>query len=307
MEEDKVKIDLIYTDFETLIPLFWIRNPNPEGPFNFQIYFWNLEDETRYKFSLHFLTYVHNFILRPICCVPDANHTALGWIEGVLPARVDTFRNFLARHSKVSALMVAKLQKIYRDLEPNETLYSKIDQVPTEIIDPYYIFQCLSCGVGRRFYCRNCLHHNIMIAEIMHRPECWTCFSPSIYLTNPIRAVDDQLLFIYLIDLKQCRISMGWTDRMPRSPARTRLQARNRRANAERTRPISLNWGFIELFKHCKNRERIPKLKDYLIFYLVSSYSSVLHLILRPESLPMRLIDDVRRLDKIFDKYTLFR
>ena len=273
--KEKVKINLIFTEKEMIMPIFWLKNPviATGFPYNCQVYFWNLDNEKKYKFSLHFLLYLKKYILKPSCCVQEHDKIYLGRIEGSIPeqdgARQNYFQCFISTHVKMGWDILLKLENICNcELNPDETLYLKLEEIPTEIDEN--IHQCLTCGVGRCYSCRNCLHFNIIIAEIIHHVECWTCFTPNFYLSNAIKSFQDEI-YMYCIDARTKHIIMSWEKKKVQPCSWVmRLSIEKENRNEECNRPVALNWGFIELFQQCPNRTRVPKLKDSLIYYFAT-------------------------------------
>ena len=152
--------------------------------------------------------------MKPSCHVQEHDKINLGWIEGSIPeqdgARQTYLECFISTHVKTvrDRSILLKLENICNcELNPDETLYLKLDEIPTEIDEN--VHQCLMCGVGRRYSCRNCLHFNIIIVEIMHHAECWTCYTPNFYLSNAMKSFQDEI-YVYCIDVQTKHIIMSW-------------------------------------------------------------------------------------------------
>ena len=70
--------------------------------------------------------------------------------------------------------------------------------------------KCRVCQISqRRYQCRNCIHHNMILLEIIHQPECWKSFTPNVYISTPVK-VGLMREYIYYIDLKNGIATMRW-------------------------------------------------------------------------------------------------
>ena len=103
-----------------------------------------------------------------------------------------------------------KLDEIKEEISPKEPVFSKLDSIPT-YLEASQENMCFTSGevkIKARM-CESCIQHNIIIMEIIHRPECWTCLTPSLYISHPIR-VNPLKVFVFTIDLKKKCLMMGW-------------------------------------------------------------------------------------------------
>ena len=66
---------------------------------------------------------------------------------------------------KIKELLDEKKKKLL----PHETLHSYLDKIPMSLHEELADDKCHVCQVGqRRYQCRNCIHHNMILLEIIH-------------------------------------------------------------------------------------------------------------------------------------------
>ena len=129
---------------------------------------------------------------------------------------------------------------------------------------------CLNCQTGRRgFHCRSCIHHNIILLEIIHRSECWKCCTPYIYISWPMD-MGSVREYVFFIDMKKGLATMGWGSR--RIQYNTRYQRREKRALVQCQRPLPVLWFVIDIFCYCESRCKIPSLTDCVSFFIITQF-----------------------------------
>ena len=112
----------------------------------------------------------------------------------------------LEEYLKIKELLDEKKKKLL----PHEMLHSYLDEIPMSLHKELPNDKCCVCRVGWRGYqCRNCIHHNMILLEIIHQPKCWKSFTPDVYISTPVK-VGLMREYIYYIDLKNRIATMGW-------------------------------------------------------------------------------------------------
>ena len=299
------KIKLITTDVSSFIPFFWILKRNRQEVttiremLNVPIYLWNIDRVLDYKFSLHFLVYLSKYLTEPSCCgTPDENPYTLGWVSNIMMQKIEQFNAFMARHRNEVLKIEKYLDGMQSSLDGFTTMYSKLNTIPTEMATSTE-FTCLTCGVGKRSHCRYCMHHNIILLEILHRPECWRCYTPCIYISNKIRT-NFNTIYVFTINTSEKNVTLGWQV-IPQSSVgvKTRAQVRLHFENERRSRPLFLDWGTIELFKQCSRRERVPTLRNMMLMYIIQNYEKW-----DPTEIPEHLVRDLDELKYVIKRFT---
>ena len=298
------KIKLITTDVNSFIPFFWILKRNRQEVttiremLNVPIYLWNIDRVLDYKFSLHFLVYLSKYLTKPSCCgTPDQNPYTLGWVSNIMMQKIEQFNMFMARHRNEVLKIEKYLDGMQSSLDGFTTMYSKLNTIPTESTD---VFTCLTCGVGKRSHCRYCMHHNIILLEILHRPECWRCYTPCIYISNKIRT-NFNTIYVFTINTSEKNVTLGWQVISQSSVGvKTRAQVRLHFENERRSRPLFLDWGTIELFKQCSRRERVPTLRNMMLMYIIQNYKKKWE----STEIPEHLVRDLDELKYVIKRFT---
>ena len=269
---DNSEIQLIFTsDEEPFIPMFWIRRHDDElNVFsnyvnrNNAIHLWTFDHAQQSRFSLHFICYLLKHLMRPACCDPEKKELAAHWTDNVFTSRHPSkcFAKLILENFDEAKKIIDILNEIKKKLPPNETLHSHLDNLPS--IPLSVDDKCLSCQNSQRGYnCRNCIHHNMILLEIIHRPECWTCLMPSIYVSMPMK-IGPLKEYIFFIDLKKGIVTVGWEKH--NSVYRTRYQEciKNFDIGTQRFKLLPLLWSVIPMFRQCSKRDRTPTLMNYI-------------------------------------------
>ena len=159
-----------------------------------------------------FFCYLLNHLLCLVCCDPEEKQLSVTWIDNafIMKQNPRCFAKFildnLEEYIKIKELLDEKKKKLL----PHETLHSYLDEIPMslhkELADDKY---CVIRVSQRGYQCRNCIHHNMILLEIIHRPKCWKSFTPDVYISTPVK-VGPIREYIYYIDLKNGIATMGW-------------------------------------------------------------------------------------------------
>ena len=168
--------------------------------------------------SLHFVSYLAKFIMKPKCCDGTIKEVGTTWTNNLLDTsftghifpHAQRLEKFLLDNIKTVEMINLKLEEIKQEIPANETVFSKLNSIPTSLL-PSQEKMCFTCGEvrWRERACEKCIQHNIIILEIVHRPECWNCFTVSLYISNPI-VVNPLKTYVFTIDLKKKLVMMGW-------------------------------------------------------------------------------------------------
>ena len=217
---DKVnnsEIELILMpDDDSFIPMFWACNRKLSPLLNFiscnhAIYLWGFCNAHNARYSLLFVCYLLNHLLRLVCCDPEEKQLSVTWIDNAFITKPNPrrFMKFildnLEEYVKIKELLDEKKKKLL----PHETLHSYLDEIPMSLYKELPDDKCCVYQVGQRGYqCSNSIHHNMILLEIIHRPECWKSFTPDVYISTPVK-VGLMREYIYYIDLKNRIATMG--------------------------------------------------------------------------------------------------
>ena len=105
----------------------------------------------------------------------------------------------------------------------------------------------------------------------MHRPECWTCLTPSIYVSMPMK-IGLLKEYIFFIDLKKGIVIVGWEKHTSLYPMRCHEHLKNFDIGVQCFKPLPLLWSAIPVFHQCSMRVRTPTLMNCVIFHLITNY-----------------------------------
>ena len=249
VKNNQKKVQLISTGMQAFIPFVWIHKKccgevhHHHKMLNSPIYLWNIDKVEDYKFSLHFLVYMSNYLMKPPCCSSTNKLYTVGWIGSIMVEKIFHYRSFMKNHNEEAHKIEKNLDEMCCLLNDLITMYSLLDEIPMP--ETYTSkFNCLTCGIGRRNSCHSCLHHNIILLKIIHRPECWECYSLHIYISKKIRSRPNKY-FIFSIDTGKKSVTLGWGE-IPIVPLKTRGQKQKYECNQHRSRPLFLDWGLEE-------------------------------------------------------------
>jgi len=291
---------------DTFIPMFWTREfnfANFNSSYrinNHAIYLWTIENVHITKYSLHFVCYLFNHLVEPDCCDPEKGNVKVRWVNNVFPSGPERFHRFLMDNDEEVNKIKGLLNELKENLFPWQTLYSYLDSIPTVMTDPDDSERCFTCGSSRKGYgCRNCIHHNIILLEILHRAECWKCFAPSIYVSFPMR-IGEMKEYIYFIDLEKRCATLGWEK--SHSHHHTRFRERQKHAAVQQRRPLPLMWSIINIFKNCASRQKVPTLLNSAIYLIITKFDMVK--LEKEVHLPLLMKNCLQENYTIFVKYT---
>ena len=170
----------------------------------------------------------------------------------------------LQEYVKIKELLDRKKKKLLL----HKMLHSYLDKILMTLNEDLHNDKCYVCRVSWRGYqCRNCIHHNMILLEIIHRPECWKSLPPNVYISTPVR-VGLMRECIYYIDLKNRIVTMGWES--CGEVYNTRSQCQERRTPIQHCKP--LQWSILEIFKNCEARQKVPTLLDYSTFFIINTF-----------------------------------
>ena len=163
-------------DDDSFIPMFWVCNRKLSPLLNFishnhAIYLWAFDNAHNSRYSLLFVCYLLNHLLQPVCCKLEEKQLSVTWIDNafIMKPNPKHFTKFildnLQEYVKIKELLDRKKKKLL----PHETLHSYLDEIPMTLNEDLHDDKCHVCQVGQRGYqCRNCIHHNIILLEIIH-------------------------------------------------------------------------------------------------------------------------------------------
>lgn len=123
--------------------------------------------------------YFMEYVLEPPCCAAERLlHTEFEY----------QVRKFINYHRNEYKDCVSKIRK---QTIPGVPLYFRLKALNCNINGP-----CFTCGYGvsrtsfvaekSHAECKQCRSNHWSLAEIAHRPDCWTCIYPNIYLSVPL-------------------------------------------------------------------------------------------------------------------------
>ena len=177
---DKVndsEIELILMpDDDSFIPMFWAHNRKLSPLLNFisrnhAIYLWGFDNAHNAKYSLLFICYLLSHLLHLVCCNPEEKQLSVTWIDNAFITKPNPkhFAKFildnLEEYVKIKELLDEKKKKLL----PHETLHSYLDEILMSLHKELPNDKCRVCRVGQRGHqCRNCIHHNMILLEIIH-------------------------------------------------------------------------------------------------------------------------------------------
>ena len=152
---DSNKIELIFTSHEEpFIPMFWTYQHDGHGQNVFSnyvnknnaIYFWTFDHAQEARFSLHFICYLLDHLMHPVCCNPEKKVLPVHWIDNVFTTRLPAkrFSKFLLENFDEAEKIKEILNEAKKKLLPHETLHSHLDALPS-IPSSSNINHCLSC------------------------------------------------------------------------------------------------------------------------------------------------------------------
>ena len=316
LSKEKVKdIKLIFKqNADKFIPKIWVHRTFPNGyTHNHSVHIWSLDCIQHVQYSLHFVCYLAKFIMKPTCCDPTVKEVGVTWMNNLLDTsfnagytfpRAQRLERFLYENTKTVDKINLKLTEIKEEISPNETVFSKLDSIPTSL-EPSQEKLCFTCGElkMKTRTCESCIQHNIIIMEIIHRPECWTCLTPSLYISHPI-TVNPLKVFVFTIDLKKKCVMMGWEKRLHRI---YNLRQGVGTGNSEhevvqQNRPLSIMWSALDVFEECSARIKTPSLSCATKFYVLSNFN----LDKVANYIPKLVLKDMKSMEKTFKKFTTF-
>ena len=278
---DKVndsEIELILmADDDSFIPMFWAHNRKLSPLFNFisrnhANYLWGFDNAHNARYSLLFVCYLLNHLLCPVCWDPEEKQLSVTWIDNASRMKTNRrhFTTFildnLEEYIKIKELLDEKKKKLL----PHEMLHSSLDEIPMSLHKELSNDKCCVCRVSQRGYqCRNCIHHNMILLEIIHRPKCWKSFTPDVYISTPIN-LGPMREYIYYIDLKNGIATMGWES--CGVVYNTRLQHREKYTPIQQCKKVPLQWSILEIFKNCEARQKVPTLLDCTTLFIINTF-----------------------------------
>ena len=310
MSKEQVKdIKLIFKENDGFIPKIWVRRGFTNGyTSSHAIYIWNIECIQHMKYSLHFVCYLSKFIMKPQCCDPTTREVGVSWTNNLLDTndggkilfpRALRLEQFLLENMETVQLINEKLDCIKNKLCADETIFSKLDSIPTSLGN-FSSDLCFTCGELRRGTrpCERCLLHNIIIMEIVHRAECWRCLTPWLYISLPM-IVNPTKTYMYTIDLRKKLITMGW-EKHPDESRPYNLRSDYRDDGIQQNRPLAMMWSAMDVFEMCSARVKIPTLQNFLKFYVLLNCKAEK----LDDYLPRYVIEDIESIRKNFKKFT---
>ena len=219
----------------------------------------------------------------------------LGWVSNAV---IERYHTFIECHRNKVLKIEKYLEEMQSSLNIFTSMYSKLNTIPTEDVSTTSEFTCLTCGVGRRSHCRYCMHHNIVFLKILHRPKCWQCYTPYLYVSNKIRTGFN--VYIFTINMLEKSVMLGWHI-IPQSNVgiKTQAQVKLHLESEHCSRPLFLDWGTIELFKQCSRREHVPTLRNIMLMYVVQNYNQDWE----PPEIPQHLAVDLEELKYMVNRF----
>ena len=177
---------------------------------NIPIYLWNIDTIVDYtSVYISWCIWPHLVYLTTLsCCSLEKNPYMVGWVSNTMMQKIEWYHTF-KEHYQNEVLKIEKyLEEMQSSLNGFTTMYLKLNTIPTEEVSTTSEFTCLTCGVGRRSHCRYWMHHNIVLLKILHRPECWQCYTPYFYVSNKIRTSFN--VYIFTINMLEKNVTLGW-------------------------------------------------------------------------------------------------
>ena len=157
LSKEKVKdIKLIFKqNTDKFIPKIWVCRTFPNGyTHNHSVYIWSLDCIQHVQYSLHFVCHLAKFIMKPTCCDPTVKEVSVTWMNNLLDTSFNagyTFphaqrlEKFLLENMKTVEKIYLKLDEIKEEISPNETVFSKLDSIPT-YLEASQENMCFTCG-----------------------------------------------------------------------------------------------------------------------------------------------------------------
>ena len=308
-KEEVKDIKLIFKENDGFIPKIWVRKNFPNGGYthNHSVYIWSLDCIQHVRYSLHFVCYLAKFIMKPKCCDGTIKEVGTTWMNNLLDTsftghifpHAQRLEKFLLDNIKTVEMINLKLEEIKQEIPANETVFSKLNSIPTSLL-PSQQKMCFTCGEVRykERACEKCIQHNIIILEIAHRPECWNCLTASLYISNPI-VVNPLKRYVFTIDLKKRSAMMGW-ERRRHTQYNLRSETESEDDGIQQNRPLAIMWSVLDVFEECSARVKTPTLYNTTKFYVLTNFDvDKLH-----NHIPQFILKDVKSLGRKLKKFT---